>query len=58
MRLELPILALIPRLGNVARRLTSDLVVCENSADAESLDNRLIRRNRRKVVARELGPTL
>jgi hypothetical protein len=33
------------------------LVLCENSADAGSRDNRRIRGSRRRLVAPELGPT-
>ena len=33
-----------------------DPVLCENSAEAGSLDDRHIQRNRRRLVVPELGP--
>jgi NAD(P)-dependent dehydrogenase (short-subunit alcohol dehydrogenase family) len=40
------------------RGIRVNVVVCENSAEARSLDKRRIRRNRRRLAASELGPNL
>jgi hypothetical protein len=37
--------------------MSSDLVLCENSAEAGLLDNRRVPANRRRLAVRELGPT-